>query len=196
MPLNIPIGYSQVAFHHSGEALSGEAICTIGLFHEASPSFQSAFDDVSLAWAESFLPHMHPSYRYEKLTAVTPTEGGLLSFESVAGNNPGTSAGTALPPNVAILLRKVTGYAGKANRGRMYLPGVTGEALSGSNKAELSAFTLTNLNLAAASFLGLVIDALCVATLLHQVGIPDPPRQLTDLNPATRLATQRGRLRD
>lgn len=196
MPINIPLGYCTMAFHHSGDALQGEAICTMGLGLIINPSFQDMFDEISTGWATHFLPHMHPSYRYEKLTAFMPGEAGDVVFESLAGNNPGSSAGTALPPNVAILLKKVTGFAGKANRGRMYLPGVTAEALSGSNKALLSSFTLGNLNTAAASFIGSIIDAGAVPYLLHQVGIADPPRQVSDLNPAERLATQRGRLRD
>lgn len=196
MPLNLPIGYMQVAFHHSGDALEGEAICTSAFFIGLASGIQATLDELSLAWSSNFLPLMHSSYRYEKATALTPSEEGPLAFESLIGNNPGTNAGTALPPNVAVLLKKVTGFAGKANRGRMYLPGLTSEGLSATNKALLSAFSLTNYNNAAASFVGDAVLADAPMHLLHQVGIPDPPRQVVDLNPAERVATQRGRLRD
>lgn len=45
----------------------------------------------------------------------------------------GTAAGTVLPNNVSFALKRQSGLAGRANRGRIYHPGITQAACSGTN---------------------------------------------------------------
>lgn len=45
-----------------------------------------------------------------------------LVGDSTTAPSAGTNAAASCPPNTAMLVKKITGYGGKKNRGRLYLP--------------------------------------------------------------------------
>lgn len=113
---------------------------------------------------------------------------------SVATGGGGTFA--LPPPQVALVVSKVTEFAGKANRGRSYIPFVVGESIVDSNGRIDSGSVSTFQGVASALIAGwaaLDLDA----TLLHAapaVGPPAPATQLTTLLVRGVVGSQRRRL--
>lgn len=67
---------------------------------------------------------------YAPEPAATP-----LGFRDAPQSLSGAVTGGAMPPSVAMVLRRRVGTIGRANRGRVYLPGVPRDAVSGGRIA-------------------------------------------------------------
>jgi hypothetical protein len=107
---------------------------------------------------------------------------------SIGGGEPTSAA----PPQVTYLLQKITGFAGRKNRGRMYLPGVS-ETHVGPN-GQITGAKLTELaGLAAAALSNWATNG-AELVILH-TDPADTPRPVVELSPSTLSATQRRRLR-
>jgi hypothetical protein len=62
-------------------------------------------------------------------------------ISSGAGGATGTSSGTELPDEVALVVTERTAFTGPQNRGRMYIPGWATTALGANNTAAAAAVT-------------------------------------------------------
>jgi len=109
------------------------------------------------------------------------------------GNFVGAAGEVALPPQVAILVRKNTARGGRRGRGRIYWPGMTvsgyvegGVMTSGAQGLFQGAFETFRTALAADG---------CILVVLHDVAAGGPPDVVTGLSVQATLATQRRRIR-
>jgi hypothetical protein len=102
----------------------------------------------------------------------------------------GALAGTGAPPQVAFLFQKLTGFAGRNRRGRLYLPG----APSSPEDGIFPAATVTLMQGRADTFMTALASASLDMMLLH-VSEVDPPNAVTELSAQGLSATQRRRLR-
>lgn len=108
---------------------------------------------------------------------------------------PGTSEGTnTLPQNCAYLVRKQTASAGRANRGRFYLPQFLGQEVDVSSTGMLSAAALASIQ---SKLDGLFADFATVPpVILHDEFSPvTTPTPVTGFALQPQIATQRRRLR-
>jgi hypothetical protein len=99
------------------------------------------------------------------------------------------------PQNVSFLAKKATAFAGKAFRGRMYLPCVVEGIVD--NNGIVGASTITAMNLRLTNLLSNLASALAFPApmvLLHSNPLIDPTT-VTSLTMDTMVATQRRRLR-
>jgi hypothetical protein len=110
---------------------------------------------------------------------------------------PGGDVGPYMPPNVAFIVKKVTGLVGKENRGRMYIPYLTTDLISGTAADIIRGVDFAPL---VTDCHGLFTDL--VAAELHPMLIRKTENpllnysvELTDLVPERTFATQRRRLR-
>jgi len=118
--------------------------------------------------------------------------GGELHIAEIPITVVGGGADPMAPPQVSYLVKKLTGFAGRTNRGRFYLPGVEETAVTGAG--ELTATAISNLQAAANQFLNDLGTLGQEMVVLHE----NPaltPRPVTALVVDGRVATQRGRLR-
>ena len=142
-------------------------------------------------------------------TRVTTLKGdGSTTPESGEDGSPvyqGDFAMSAAPPNVAALVQKKTGFGGRANRGRVYLPWSVNEG-EVDEIGQLTAVARTALQTAVNSFYNTpsVGPFMVIANRTYDLPWDNPNRQLTALTigkPVTSLvvdglvATQRRRLR-
>lgn len=74
-----------------------------------------------------------------QLRNVDVADQPLITSTNIAV--PGTSAGTEIPNEVALVITKRTAKVGKANRGRIYVPGWATNALGTTNQAAAGAVT-------------------------------------------------------
>lgn len=112
------------------------------------------------------------------------------SFENATVMN-GTIAGAAATVNVAYLVRKTTGAGGRANRGRLYLPGVTESKVSAAGAVASTDLTDYN-NVLNTWRLGLALESIEMQILHSESSDPTPVTQIF-MDP--KVATQRRRLR-
>lgn len=89
--------------------------------------------------------------------------------QSTGGSTAGTGAGLALPPDVAAVITLRTALAGRANRGRVYLPGLDSTVLNTTTGNFLAAFQT-----AAQNFMTEVETAMSASGITH--GIMQPAR--------------------
>lgn len=118
--------------------------------------------------------------------------GGELHVAAVALTVTGGDASAMAPPQVSWLIKKTTGFAGRSNRGRFFLPGAVEGAIDAGGA--LTPTALSNLQIAASQFLGDLGTLGQEMVVLHE----NPaltPRVVTALVVDARVATQRGRLR-
>lgn len=119
--------------------------------------------------------------------------GGLdPEVVSLPQSSAGTIADTPPPPQVATLLRKVTGFAGRQNRGRMYLPAISEVSILDTGLWNPVAFA--DLQSKADGFNQGLAAANVPMYVLHN-DPADPPRQVASLEVSQKVATQRRRLR-
>lgn len=122
-----------------------------------------------------------------------PTGPTYLWTGSVAGS----SSGSLLPPNCAVLFQKRTGLGGRMNRGRAYVPGISSISAtldSGGNFADGTAVLLSETM--EAFWTGLSdLEGIGSVTpvLLHSAS--SDPTPITEFVCVPKIATQRRRLR-
>jgi hypothetical protein len=186
----------QTTFHHTSPHAEGELVCTCGFDIRGITDFpQDALDLIGNSWQDHVVEAMHSSITYTGATGLHTTSSGLISLDSPA-SQAGSGTGTALPPAISLLVQKRTGFAGKKNRGRMFLPGLPAEHLEGGNKGSVTSFALSIWQPAMDAFKDDITTAAINLVVLHQEPNSDLPRVINELNVAVRVATQRGRQRD
>lgn len=135
---------------------------------------------------------MDGSSVFSTVTVRANFGGPDLYIASAVINAAGTSAGAALPPNVATLMTKSTGSTGRHNRGRMYLPGVAEGVIN--EGGFLEAGVQAAYQLAASTFFNsLAADQIPMHILHGDAAIP--PTLVLQLLVRDKCATQRRRLR-
>lgn len=137
------------------------------------------------------------------LSSATTWDGGHVIFGADGGDNrvdstlapvTGTSGATPLPPNCAMLIRKMTVLGGRRNRGRLFVPGISNTGVS--NAGVIAPATLSAYQTSATAWMAaLVATAEVVDLSLFHDTAPFTPTNITALVCQGRLATQRRRLR-
>lgn len=196
MPINLPLDHMNVTFHFATVGAAGDSVMTLGIDQSASSA--SDQEDLQAIWdnfTTTVMLRMPGAVTLTNLTAISMGIGGPQSFEVPVAHN-GALSGELMPANVAILVQKLTGFAGKKNRGRMFQPGVDKIASQASNGNLMVQSQLDVLQGKWDEFYTGLIVANLLPCILHQQGVADPPRAVTQFVVQSRFATQRGRLRD
>lgn len=201
MALIIPPGFALGAHRHTITGDPEEMIVTMG-YDVSSPDVAISQQDLAnrlhTAYANAMKESLTPQTTVVGLTLYFGQDGGDPVV--VASNNApvvGTSSGSALPPSVAVLVRKVTALGGRQGRGRMFIPGFNeagvdpSGALVGANLTQLQ----TDLN----QWMGFLngpggegVDPV----LLHSTGeTVTAPTVISSFSAQPKVATQRRRLR-
>lgn len=124
MPQNIPVGYGQATF---------------GFTHEAAPRPLAITLGVSLVNAGAdYVTVANAIFRRFENTVLEDLDNGLTlnhvdlfigagtapsgSVRSSFGAKPGGRAMVSMPLNTCVLVEKQTGFLGRSNRGRMFVP--------------------------------------------------------------------------
>lgn len=116
-------------------SLVGDAepmLITYGVEFEGDiPPGQDVVNDLDAGWKANMNDMADLSYTLVR-TTIWLRNGGVDPEVWVSDNAPavGTVTGRAFPPNTSALVTKTSGFAGRRNRGRMFIPGVISEAAS------------------------------------------------------------------
>lgn len=197
----IPNGFAEVTVQLRIPGDAGPAFNVFGVFSDPLASAQ----DVAINVADTLnnVPGYTDLYTSEVvaelITVYRREDANFVQVHEETISLPGRQLVPTGSPQVAYLLQKSTGLAGRANRGRMYIPG-TREAIVNSDGNIIST-DLATMQTGASAFLADLATNNVPMYILHDPpkeppGAPAPdPTLVTALNVAPKVATQRRRLR-
>lgn len=180
--VDVPNGYGIATVTHH---LSESSHPLLNVFLVALPDFetQDAADAVASAWSSNVMPELN-----DAVSMVQVHVEDAFSFGDNFGVVVGGESGDMSPPNVAYLAKKVSGFIGRANAGRIYIPGVTETHINDVGILDSTKFE----NLQDA-LNGLISDLQDALTAMH-VNMTTPVL-VNQLALEDQVATQRRRLR-
>lgn len=202
MPLIIPSGFAHAAWRWEMDGDPEYMVVTCGVqalnggdFTQANA--ETTADAMLAAWPAA---GMSARFRFRGVVVRYGSGGPPYSVVEAVRNVVGLGGLNILPQNCALLARKLTGSAGRRNRGRMYFPMLSvietavdhGGALDGPSQADFQA-RLNTLH-------GGLVSAGLNPYVLHsssptQVTVPGAPTAITSFGAEPRIATMRRRLR-
>lgn len=198
MSVIVPVGEAQIVLRWLSASDPEEQVSTLGSsgiggFADA----QALAASIAAAAVGTFTGagDMVDGWTFVGCTVYRRQDGGGSEIGESVVNVTDTTSVAGLPTNCALLVRKRTALAGRANRGRMYLPA----ALIGEDQVDrnglLSDAKRTSLQTALTNFFDTVNTALDTdeLVLFHSDGSPSTP--ITALVLDNQIATQRKRMR-
>ncbi len=217
MPVVIPDGFAQanIRLRHTSQQRSAEM--TFGLAPDPTQTNPvNIANNILAVFVSRISPILDNEVRIEGVTVRLgqPSGDPAVGSSTTEASNGAGNASTP-PPNVAVLVRKLTGLGGRRNRGRMYFPWGVNEA-SVSEAGIISAGDLAVINTAWEGFradvaahadLGpvVILHDSSRYTVTHPTSsqklvtrttvVPPAPTTVTAFSVDSRVATQRRRLR-
>jgi len=166
--------------------------------NEITEAFLGTLADACLAWWDAGGKDAFSNELY--LSTVEATQQDVQNgFQVTSVNDPpiaGGTAASALPNNVAVVTTFRTSLIGRSHRGRVFLPGIANNAVSGSN---VIAGAVTNLDDAMTDLLATMVTAGCTPVVVSKFhdGAPRSTAVVTPIatiQVRSRVDTQRRRL--
>lgn len=190
----IPTGYGEVSVEITIPGDAGPAYNVFGVDPGTPNDISNTADAIETA--------LSSASGYRALLATGATVQGFVYRERLDATNvaieertiglAGVQPGTLLTPQVALLIQKITGLAGRQNRGRMYMPTLAEDNVDDGGfliAGALSAFQ------AAADQFDSDLDLSAVPMTILHTSPAVTPSQVSSLQVSPKVATQRRRLR-
>jgi hypothetical protein len=195
MPLQLPIGFGNATLIWSQTGDPDRYTSDFGFTDASADAAPLVASAIYSAWTTTISPaaNIATGYFFEGVDVRMHRDFGIVEGSDLTRLT-GTYTAQFPPQNVAMLVRKSTGFAGRKNRGRMFLPPCYVAETPISNTGQIDAVTLATLNGQLAQFIDALADADCPMALLH-TNIADPPTPVVSLRMESIVATQRRRLR-
>jgi hypothetical protein len=195
MPVIIPPGYAQVIHRHLLAGDAEEMLCTYGV-SLGGPGSVTIANDIKAAWNTNIMGVMFNGFQQLGVTLRVGQDGAdPIVFQSSTAADAGLSGSSPQSQNNATLVKKVSALGGRRNRGRMYVPGIVGEA-DVTPAGVITPATVTSRQNSFNVFLTALnaIAGVGNMVILHGEG-PFAPADVVSLIVDGRVATQRQRLR-
>lgn len=186
----IPEGFAKCTITFGGDAVNFPAAITFGVSNEGDATPLTIAGVVLAAYDDHILPDLSEDLTCVKiLTKNGPNDVG--PFAEVDDGNAGGASSVCVPPQVSLLVKKLTAAGGRKNRGRLYQPGIPRSATN--DRGEVLTANLATFVTDWGSFLSSIETAGHPMVLLHESSLTPTP--VTSLSPEVTLATQRRRQR-
>jgi hypothetical protein len=186
----IPVGYSKVTFRWIGNGAPTGAECVFGVINGPNATPLVIANAIAGLYATHLDPITSAALTLAELRVKNgPNEDGPIAV--ITPNNQGAAGEECTPPNVAILVKKVTAEGGRRNRARMFYPGP--QEVSVFSNGLLSQPYVATLQTAFSNFHASLANANYQMVVLHSLA--GPPTPVTGLAVQIQAATQRNRLR-
>lgn len=198
MPLIVPPGYGSAAFIFTGAVGTQPYVTTLGVQMNTSEFTSVEVADACFQYyVSNILPLTSNQLTLDRVQLYVGDDGPSGSVDSTAAPVAGSVSSTNFTPTaMAAIARKVTNTLGRRGRGRMFLPGVLGEA-NVDQDGTIQAGYRTTLNTALAGLLEDLSGAgseTLGAVLLH-TSAPADPTPITGLVVSDLVGWIRGRIR-
>lgn len=201
MSLVIPPGFASAAFVHTSSLGTQPFVTTLGVdISNFGGTFSAAANFLFVTWDDTIMREVDTSLQLQKVTLSIGQDGPGGSVDSTLAPAGGARSGAEAPVAMAAIARKNTGQFGRSGRGRMFLPGVLGQAdVSGDGSIVAARQAQINTRLTE------LLDTLVVGdpgglnalppVLLHSPGGPTLPTSIISLTCAPLVGWIRGRIR-
>lgn len=198
----IPPGYAEARFVMKALGDPDPYICTMGLsVAEAGGDFEACAQTAAGAWLAGILPGQSTSLTLTQVDLLVGQDGEDPLIVTRVVGTAGSTASNMLPQNCAVLVQKRTGLAGRANRGRFYIPLLAREAQV-DQYGTIDSAERSDYQASVQTFFDRLISPegdtpQCPAVILHNSKGADTPSPtlITSLLVDPVIATQRRRLR-
>lgn len=188
----IPPGWGLVSHYHQltgGSMPSGPSVVTYGI-HFAGTDPQEACDTAAAYWG-SVVEGVCASGYESLLTTLKVGPNSTGATYETATDVQGTNGAEPVMPQVAVLVKKLTGIGGRSQRGRLYMPGFN--AAEAFVDGSIGTTSVSDMQVVFDTFLaGLATEGIPMA-LLHSQS--SDPTEVTSLVVQSKVATQRRRMR-
>lgn len=191
----IPPGFALANFQFSITGDPELMVCGLGFdISSFVGDDQTLVNTIDAAWALEMKTSVPNTVSIDDTVLYIGQDGGEPTvFTSQSAPVAGTSSGSSVPPNVAVLIRKSSGVSGRANRGRMFFPGVSEGLVSPAGVLDSALITQIqgDINSAVAAW----ASDLLYPVILHTTGSTLPPTPIVSFSIDSKVGSQRRRLR-
>jgi len=189
MTSEIPTGFLEVTVFQHNLLNSNPVLNVFGVEHTSEVELDEVASLIFTDWVTNFSFVQCSNIITEKVKVRT----GVGTEAEFIGKEPGVLAGEACPPNVSILLRKVTGVVGRGQKGRMYLAGAREADITAGG--DITEDYFGDLDDAAQDFASAIATDVGQIHVLHHEGSALSPTPVITMRCEPLVATQRRRLR-
>ena len=205
MTVQIPIGFAAVSAEMRNEGDPDSWFCTWGVDVSAAGGDWDVVAQISAAaWDGTFMASMNSATTFVGTSVTVGTDGGDPPIVSYSAGTTGIGTSDKLPQNCALLVTKNSGFGGRRNKGRFFVPNVLDESTV-NGVGVIAALSLTSFQGVADEFLDRLENATdylqpfdTPMVILHNSPTAGPtpiPTAVSSLTVDGRISTQRRRLR-
>lgn len=190
----IPSGYSELSMEFDIPGDAGPAIVVLGLQPPGATSIDDQADDLEtiLNTTPGLKTSLASAVEISRFVLRFTSSPGVTEIVERTLGYPGLQAGATSPPQVALLVQKSTGIAGRKNRGRMYVPGLVDTGVEDDGR--LTSVYQGQWQTGITAFGNSLSTAGYLPVILH-TSAADTPTPVQQFIVASKVATQRRRLR-
>lgn len=196
MGVIVPIDNVQSALRWTSTGDSEEMISTLGFRDDGgAASLDLMAEDIYDAAISSFTgaAKMLSGWQFQGVKVQKAVGGGAFATGEHSVTVAGTSGGGSVPSNTGLLVRKITGQAGRAGVGRMYLPPAILDESVVNNNGVLTPAAQVAYQINVSAFFGALVAAGLQPVLFHST--QPLSTVITQLLVDNQVATQRRRMR-
>lgn len=129
--MEIPEGTGLASYFFDLDNDAGDLVVTCGHSHAVNNEAGAVdfANDLQAAWVAEILPIQSSDLTFTKVSVLARAAGAgiMYSAESTGAAAVGGAAFGALPGMMAVVVKKLTGRAGRKYRGRMFVPGLASD---------------------------------------------------------------------
>lgn len=179
----IPVeNVAKVEFFFRQDGQRVENVFHVKNFSGWSGSALTDLQSYMTAWVtEEYLPCLHANLQFYgiKITDLTTSSSPVLESYTTEGEQGGVSVGAALPNNVSLVVKWLTGSRGRSYRGRTYIVGIPASGVLNNNATtEFSGVMSTAMGalmtVLSERVWSLVVVSYCNAKAWRTVGVATP----------------------
>lgn len=189
----IPIGFGQINYVFRGTGVPTGAEITLGFENNSASQDPAVLAGQAEAAVGAIFAQLTDEIGLDKVVVkLGPNATGPQG--EVTGTWEGLASGETVAPNTAALVKKGTALGGRQGRGRMYIPGIPENEVTGAGTLD---GTFLDALQASVEFwmTELAGDGMNPALLRGPNSPALPPEEITSFSVDSKVATQRRRLR-
>jgi hypothetical protein len=205
MPLVLPTSFFNAHYRFELEGSSHKMSFALAGQLNAGVDADAFATDLSDAFSDDLTPgygmaNMYNQWSFHGVHVLINTGAGIQAGDFDPALIGGGGGAETVPPNGSVIVKKSTGFAGVAARGRMYFPPISAADVDVNDVGIIDSVVLATIGDNVQNWLDNTLTAvteIAEFVLLHEQASPGPgtPTAITSFVVENQLATQRRRLR-
>ena len=190
----IPVGTGLAIIRYTTAGGDFHAETTMGYSDDAgTPNAQTSANNIFTAWTTNAFVGVSNEVSCSQVQVIENIAGSLVEAFSTGAPVVGGITGSPLPPQVAVLCKKLSGEVGRSFRGRFYIPGVAA-SWADTEGDRLTSAHLTTFQTGLTAYLAALATDHLFPVILHK-NTAIEPTAIVSFVVEQFFATQRRRMR-